>query len=561
MGIDLKFCLIQYILYQYDVWLLIKLIVILRFWYFSRQMRHQHLHANPGAMLSEPNSTIVPIAAASSSQGDTDTDITLSRSRFQYVTVEEPPPSRPRHYYKYRITPCTHIKIRFDRLALLALLDRNLTWKETIFSLILAVSVAVFGSFHLYMGFFRDIFAFIFCFVIAGCQYSLLKSVQPDAASPTHGFNRIVAFSRPIYFCLVSTLVIILHFASDTDYASYSHTAFTLYGVYFTNHALVRMSRDALTTFLLCFPLVFSLGLFPQVNTFVMYSLEQIDIHVFGGNATCSLLAAAYCVCRSILAVCFLYGFAYGALSETKASQHILFSIFCGLLVATAYHLSRNASDPSALWTIVKGHLWPPHDFIHEPSAPVTGKPPNNQHRLQRHHYRNQSHRKQNAVPEDKKQDDATEVKTPAHTVATDSPLNRSSMKPKNNPVSTASSEQTSGEAEENELVDPLPLKLQHTVHARLKSDVIICTLIAVFVFGIHCSTVFTALQPELNPVLWSVAGFLGFTLHYVFPQLRKQLPWLCLARPVFRSHEHGQFEVRDAARVMWFEKVSISYF
>jgi hypothetical protein len=109
----------------------------------------------------------------------------------------------------------------------------------------------------------------------------------------------------------------------------------------------------------------------------------------------------------------------------------------------------------------------------------------------------------------------------------------------------------------EKELVDPLPLKLQHTVHARLKSDVIVCTLVAVFVFGIHCSTVFVALQPELNPVLWAVVGFLGFVLHYVFPQLRKQLPWLCLARPVFRSYEHSQFEVRDAAKVMWFEKVS----
>ena len=513
-------------------------------------------------MLNDPNSSIVPAAAASSSQGETDTDITLTRSRFQYVTVEELPPSRPRHYYKYWITPCTHIKIRFDRLALLALLDRNLAWDETIFSLSLAVMVAIFGSMLLQMGFFRDIFAFIFCFVIAGCQYSLLKSVQPDAASPTHGFNRIVAFSRPIYFCLVSAIVIILHHALTPENASYSHTAFTLYGVYFTNQALVRMSRDALTTFLLCFPIVFSLGLFPQINTFVMYLLEQIDIHIFGGNATCSLVAAAYCVCRSILAVCFLYGFAYGALSEPKASQHILFSIFCGLLVSTAYHLSRSASDPSAIWNIVKGHLWPPNDFFHEPSPPVTGKPPNNQHRHQRHHYRNQSHRKQNSVPEDRKQNDATEVKNSVPNVGTESPSNRTNKKPKKSPVSSAvSSEETPGTAEKDkELVDPLPLKLQHTVHTRLKSDVIICTLIAVFVFGIHCSTVFTALQPELNPVLWAVAGFLGFILHYVFPQLRKQLPWLCLARPVFRSHEHGQFEVRDAARVMWFEKVSVLF-
>lgn len=48
---------------------------------------------------------------------------------------------------------------------------------------------------------------------------------------------------------------------------------------------------------------------------------------------------------------------------------------------------------------------------------------------------------------------------------------------------------------------DPLPKKLQSTVNTRLKSDLLVCIVIALFVFGIHCSNVFTALQPELNPV------------------------------------------------------------
>ena len=348
-------------------------------------------------MLNEPNSAIVPGPPASSSQGDTETDITLTRNHFRYLDAVESHndmgSNQPRHYYKYWITPCTYVKIRFDRLALLALLDRNLTWKETLLSLLLAILVAAFGSLLLQLGFFRDIFAFLFCFVMAGCQYSLIKSVQPDASSPTHGFNRIVAFSRPAYFCLVSALVLILHHTAFSESITYNQAAFTLYGVYFTNQALVQMSRDALATLLLCFPIVFSLGLFPQINTFLMYLLEQIDIHLFGGNATSSLLAAAYCVCRSILAVCFLYGFAFGALSEPKNSQHILFSIFCGLLVSTAYHLSRCASDPSGIWNIVKRHLWPPLDFFHESSSsPVPGKSPSNHH----HHHHHQHHHNNN---------------------------------------------------------------------------------------------------------------------------------------------------------------------
>lgn len=30
--------------------------------------------------------------------------------------------------------------------------------------------------------------------------------------------------------------------------------------------------------------MIFLVGLLPQVNTFLMYALEQLDMHVFGGN-------------------------------------------------------------------------------------------------------------------------------------------------------------------------------------------------------------------------------------------------------------------------------------
>lgn len=291
------------------------------------------------------------------------------------------------------------------------------------------------------------------------------------------------------------------------------------------------MTRDILIYLLLFFPLLFSFGLLPQINTFTMYLLEQIDMHVFGGNAVSSLTASFYCLFRSVLAVGLLYGFAYGGLSEPKSSQHMLFSMFCALLISFSYHLSRSASDPSHLWSIVKTHLWPPDVYLdsHNLKAkPPTAKPPPiNTEKPAETLYQNKTDTKNNPNKKDKKR------------------VKISNVKVKNEKVV------------DEELVDPLPLKLQKTVNARLKSDVILCALIAVLVFGIHCSTVFTALQPELSPVLWSIAGVLGFLLHYVLPQFRKQLPWLCIARPIFRSHEHGQYEVRDAAKVMWFEKVS----
>ena len=39
-----------------------------------------------------------------------------------------------------------------------------------------------------------------------------------------------------------------------------------------------------LAGFILGFPLIFLVGLLPQVNTFLMYILEQLDMHAFGGT-------------------------------------------------------------------------------------------------------------------------------------------------------------------------------------------------------------------------------------------------------------------------------------
>uniref|UniRef100_T1IPX1 Pecanex-like protein n=1 Tax=Strigamia maritima TaxID=126957 RepID=T1IPX1_STRMM len=384
---------------------------------------------------------------------------------------------KPKQYYKFWLIPCKFIKIHFDRLQLLALLDRNIGLSENVLSVMLAVLVALFGALLLSAEFFQDIWIFVFCVVIASCQYSLLKSVQPDAASPTHGFNRIISYSRPVYFCICCVLVLILQ--SSMDNKTYQ-TTFTLYGLYFTDHKLLLFARDLLIVFLLCFPITFSLGLLPQINTFTMYLMEQIDIHIFGGNATTSLISSIYSGLRSVIAVAVLYGFAYGAFREQESTSphNIMFSIFCGLLVSLCYHLSRNSSDPTVLWALIRSQLW---------------------------------------QDEDQKQNQS-----------------------------------------EGELIDPLPEKLKATVYNRLKSDAIVCTLIGILVFAVHISTVFAVLQPALSIVLYCITGFFGIIIHYIIPQLRKQLPWLCCSHPILRPYEYRQFEAKDAAKIMWFEKLFI---
>lgn len=430
-------------------------------------------------------------------------DLDMPRSRFRFISPPDTANNnypRTKTYYKFKVFPWTYFKVTLDRLKLLALLDRNLTIYETVLSIFLGILVSVLGAILLYLGFYEDILAFIFCFIIASCQYSLMKSVQPDAASPTHGFNRLIAYSRPVYFCLCCFMVILLDLHVDNPkYVVFSS---------FTNVDIIVAVRDFLVKFILFFPVLFSLGLFPQINTFTMYLLEQIDMHIFGGNAMSSLLASFYCVFRSVMAVFILSGVAYGGLSERKASQHILFSIFCAALMAGCYHFSRSASDPSHLWNLLKRHLWPPDVYRKAPKK----------------------------LPEEerKHEEDNSETK-------------KEKVEP---PPPSA-----------DDLVDPLPEKLQKTINARLKNDVIMCSSIAILTFVIHASTVFTALQHELSPVLWCITACFGFVLHYIIPQLRKQLPWLCIARPVLRSREHDMHQITVPAKIMWFEEVGILKF
>ncbi|XP_058149164.1 pecanex-like protein 1 isoform X5 [Dasypus novemcinctus] len=404
-------------------------------------------------------------------------DIDLSPDLAATYGPTEDATQKVKHYYRFWILPQLWIGINFDRLTLLALFDRNREILENVLAVILAILVAFLGSILLIQGFFRDIWVFQFCLVIASCQYSLLKSVQPDSSSPRHGHNRIIAYSRPVYFCLCCGLIWLLDYGSK----NLTTTKFKLYGITFTNPLVFISARDLVIVFILCFPVVFFIGLLPQVNTFVMYLCEQLDIHIFGGNATTSLLAALYSFICSIVAVALLYGLCYGALKDSWDGQHIpvLFSIFCGLLVAVSYHLSRQSSDPSVLLSLLQSKIFP-----------------------------------------------KTEEKNP------EDPL--------------------------SEVKDPLPEKLRNSVSERLQSDLVVCIVIGVLYFAIHVSTVFTALQPALKYVLYALVAFLGFVTHYVLPQVRKQLPWHCFSHPLLKTVEYNQYEVRNAATMMWFEKLHV---
>uniref|UniRef100_A0A8D0L6T7 Pecanex-like protein n=1 Tax=Sphenodon punctatus TaxID=8508 RepID=A0A8D0L6T7_SPHPU len=281
---------------------------------------------------------------------------------------------KPRQYYKYWVLPGHWMRVRYDRLALLALLDRNRRVTENVFVVSLVSLVAFLGYLLLLQGFFRDIWVFQFCLVIASCQYSLLKSVQPDAASPMHGHNWIIAYSRPVYFCVLCGLILLLDLCAHTVPV---HPV-TFYGLTFFSADFFSCARNVATVFTLCFPAIFLFGLLPQVNTCLMYLLEQLDMHIFGGTAATSPLTALFSLLRSLLVAALLYGFCLGAIKVPWGDQHVpvLFSVFCGLLVALSYHLSRQSSDPTVLWSLIRTKFFPEFDNRNLENPPVEIKDP-----------------------------------------------------------------------------------------------------------------------------------------------------------------------------------------
>ncbi len=72
------------------------------------------------------------------------------------------------------------------------------------------------------------------------------------------------------------------------------------------------------TVFILFFPLLFAFGWLPQADTFVIFLLEQIDIHVFGGTPATGLICGFYALARSILVAAVLWPLGYAAFARLE---------------------------------------------------------------------------------------------------------------------------------------------------------------------------------------------------------------------------------------------------
>ncbi|VUZ55454.1 unnamed protein product [Hymenolepis diminuta] len=285
--------------------------------------------------------------------------------------------------YRVRLFPFWERRflIKFDRLQLSALFDRKPTGPEMLMTLLLTALVSVFGGLLLSSGAFHNFSLSLLCCVIAGCHYSLIKSVQPDPASPRHGFNRLIIYSRALVFCLfaflfILTLLLIPSAANDADRdicpANFNFVRrrssaiwfsgkgvptqlppLTLYGWKLEALWILCLAKDISGYLILAFPLICLFGLVPQANTLVSNVLEQIDIHIFGASGSVNLISGVVSVIRSCLVLAMGFGFCYAAALNNNP-QDVFFSAFWGLYLPLCFLLSRTPNNVGIMRLVFK---------------------------------------------------------------------------------------------------------------------------------------------------------------------------------------------------------------
>lgn len=92
--------------------------------------------------------------------------------------------------------------------------------------------------------------------------------MQPDAASPIHGFNWLVTYSRPIYFSIIAIALLLI----SGDWWSYRDAIRSVeweWNFYHVQNvsltSILLICRDILAFSLILLPIAFTFGLLPQV--------------------------------------------------------------------------------------------------------------------------------------------------------------------------------------------------------------------------------------------------------------------------------------------------------
>lgn len=315
--------------------------------------------------------------------------------------------------------------------------------------------------------------------------------MQPDPASPTHGFNRIILLSRPIYFCILSTILICSEIYVKSPIVGNEpgqRPSLIFYNFDIFDKSIVDSIGIVSLAMVMMLPVLFILGLLPQITTFIIHILEQIDMHCFGStSATLGLKSALYSFTRSCIAITLLYLIALQTLSN-----QVLSSLFYGLLVSVAYFLSRQSSDTTIAFRLIERCMKALNPAKYQFSL------------------------------------EGIELQATATTSQEDT-------------VSISTKIQT--------IIDDICI-------TRLKKDLIRSISATIILFALHVTSLFSIYYNQIEKIFGILAICWGLIFHFVIPQLRRDVPFMCVAKPILRSKEYNLFEVKTHAKVMWFEKL-----
>ena len=363
-------------------------------------------------------------------------------------------------------------------------------------------------------------------YVVAAAQYSLLKSVQPDPGSALLG-ERGLAFARAVHFVLIGSIAI----AVDTFKHTLGQTA--LYTVEVHNGAVALVCRDVMLYVILALPFLWLFGHIPTwLRAMFHHILEQIDILMFGGGGSVTAAGAIWRFASSAVAFALCSGVCFAALNSevavqteeaplnfSNATKGGRFSVFCGLVTAFGFIISRLPSD----FTLIKKALrdWSCHQPI---DGTGTGT------RSSECGVDEDDNNDTNDDGDDKDIDDLADGVT-------------GGLDAKGGKAAAPSGSKAS-------LAAKIEKERVSGISRRFAWDLLFSLLLGAAATVLHLVGFFNIESTAFATTFQALAVTVGGIIHYIIPELRRQYPWQAFREPLLREEQ--------VARAKWINRVSV---
>uniref|UniRef100_A0A0N4ZHU5 Pecanex-like protein n=1 Tax=Parastrongyloides trichosuri TaxID=131310 RepID=A0A0N4ZHU5_PARTI len=440
------------------------------------------------------------------------------------------------------------IKLKMDRLFITSLFDKNRSFFSCIFDIFTAVIISILAGLIIYRNIYVGSSTYFFGFVVAGAHFSLLKSVQPDASSPVHGFNWIAAYSRPFYFSSISILLlcsdVIKEISNEFEYTN--NGRIYIFGLEKITFDIIIYALNSYFYYLLLFlPFAAMIGTLPQITTLFMHIFEQIDMFFFGGTATVSLNSSIISLTRSLFTIVLLSTFSLMAFNYSRDStDNLLFSLYNASLISLSYFNSRYSSNYSLVYHYLK-RLFKINPIEKLRNAYIKMKI---RSRAQR---RNRLRKYSNTDKLDRGKNYKNNIPFTSSTNKNEEGDFTENVEMKELLVDDGNDYQTFQGIKDTYMDDIL-----NTIGTRLQHDLFSIPFIILIFFAFHSTLLFHILQPWMERVLVGLSVSLGFFNHYLYPHFRAKNPWKVLTNPIFKPMEFWEFESKFEAEITLFEKI-----